>query len=91
MYDTFHEPFRRVSSRPAVVASETPTKENNKDKNVEPPSAESEARKEPTLNVKSALTAAFAKYAERVRKPDEKSSSPEKGEGSSSVTMAPKV
>ncbi|ONK73660.1 uncharacterized protein A4U43_C04F33940 [Asparagus officinalis] len=90
LYDTFHEPFRRVSSRPAVVASETPTKEDNKDKNVEPPSDESEVRKEHTLNVKSALSAAFAKYAERVRKPDEKSSSPEKVEGSSSVTAAPK-
>ena len=95
LYDTFHEPFRRVSSRPAVAMPEAPTKDSNIE---EPPSVDGitvvegnnpdalGAKKDPALNVKSALSAAFAKYADRVRKPEENSSPLEKGEGSSRMS-----
>lgn len=91
MYDTFHEPFKRVSSRPTGGAPETPTKDNDKENIiVEPPPVDGstvvegskleaiEAEKELNLNVKSALSAAFAKYADRFQKPEGKSSLPEK-------------
>ncbi|GKV08958.1 hypothetical protein SLEP1_g20527 [Rubroshorea leprosula] len=71
LYDTFHEPFKRiVSSQPAVP-------ETSVQKNAEPSSAGEVAevekdgedinkrrKTEPELNVKSALKAAFAKYAQ---------------------------
>lgn len=69
LYDTFHEPFKRVlTSQPAAP-------ETSVQRNAEPSSA-SEAteaedkeeinkrqKTEPTINIKSALSAAFAKYA----------------------------
>lgn len=82
MFDTFHEPFKRVeSSRQAVPetsaqnkpASPDPLMRNNaesssliKDKDVEDVSKR--RKKEPELTVKSALSAAFAKYSDRVGK-----------------------
>lgn len=92
LYDTFHEPFRRVPSRPAVVP-ETPTKDDNIE---EPPSVDggtvatgnntdaSQVKKDAAPNVKSALSAALAKYADRIHKPEAKSSL-EKGEDSRST------
>ncbi|KAM7273495.1 hypothetical protein ACFE04_028159 [Oxalis oulophora] len=73
LYDTFHEPFKRVvPSRPTVPETAVPN-------DVEPGSAdevkdidnddntESE-KKEPEVTVKSALSAALAKYAEKFDK-----------------------
>ncbi|XP_057427829.1 DNA excision repair protein ERCC-1 isoform X2 [Lotus japonicus] len=82
LFDTFHEPFKRVeSSRQAVPetsaqnkpASPDPLMRNNaesssliKDKDVEDVSKR--RKEEPELTVKSALSAAFAKYSDRVGK-----------------------
>ncbi|OVA20651.1 DNA repair protein rad10 [Macleaya cordata] len=93
LYDTFHEPFRRdVSSQHATVS------EALVESNVEPSSldgvreveevtgaATKQKKREPNVTVKSALTAAFAKYADKVRKkpPAEKA-----GEANSSSTEA---
>ncbi|XP_010919326.1 DNA excision repair protein ERCC-1 [Elaeis guineensis] len=89
LYDTFHEPFKRVSSRPTIAVPETPIKARDSEESI-PPEVEgknsdsSKAEKESNLDVRSALTAAFDKYAERVRKQDRKSKLFEPGEGSSS-------
>jgi DNA excision repair protein ERCC-1 len=75
LYDTFHEPFKRVvSSRPAV--SETPVQDNAEPRSVSVEKEEDNAtenankgkNKEPELTVKSALSAAFARYADKVGK-----------------------
>ncbi|KAF8408177.1 hypothetical protein HHK36_007319 [Tetracentron sinense] len=88
LYDTFHEPFKHVvSKRPAVHEALV-------QKNAEPCSVdgmmvvEKEAedvskqkKKGPTLTVKSALTAAFANYSDKVHKRNDKSLA-EKGDKS---------
>ncbi|KAG1354549.1 DNA excision repair protein ERCC-1 [Cocos nucifera] len=98
LYDTFHEPFKRVSSRPTISVPETPIKARNSEESIPPDIAvevegknsdSSKAEKESSLDVRSALTAVFDKYAERVRKQDRKSKLFEPGEGSSS-RLAPK-
>jgi DNA excision repair protein ERCC-1 len=75
LYDTFHEPFKRVvSSRPAV--SETPGQDNaepcsvseEKEEDTSTEDANKRKKKEPELTVKSALSAAFAKYADKAGK-----------------------
>ncbi|TYK02347.1 DNA excision repair protein ERCC-1 [Cucumis melo var. makuwa] len=76
LYDTFHEPFKRiVSTHPAVP--ETPTQNStkprsiNEEQDVDGKRIEedgSQHKKEPKLNVKSALSAAFAKYADKIAK-----------------------
>lgn len=75
LYDTFHEPFKRVvSSRPAV--SETPVQDNAEPCSVSEEKEEDNAtensnkrkKKEPEVTVKSALSAAFAKYADKAGK-----------------------
>lgn len=75
LYDTFHEPFKRVvSTHPAVP--ETPTQNNTEprsmgeEQDVDGKRTEdaSKHKKEPNLNVKSALSAAFAKYADKIGK-----------------------
>ncbi|XP_008803935.2 DNA excision repair protein ERCC-1 [Phoenix dactylifera] len=99
LYDTFHEPFKRVSSRPTIAVPETPIKDKNSEESIPTDIAvevegknsdSSKAEKESSLDVRSALTAAFDKYAERVRKRDRKSELFEPGEGSSSGSVAPK-
>ncbi|KAK1306753.1 DNA excision repair protein ERCC-1 [Acorus calamus] len=87
LHDTFHEPFKRVvSSRPAV-ASEPPPGEHaehdlTEDNMIGVEKAEAaKHEKEPSLTVKSALTAAFAKYSDKVHKKDEKNTHPKKSEG----------
>jgi DNA excision repair protein ERCC-1 len=74
LYDTFHEPFKRVvSSRPV---SETPVQDNAEPRSVSVEKEEDNAtenankgkNKEPELTVKSALSAAFARYADKVGK-----------------------
>ncbi|XP_022968744.1 DNA excision repair protein ERCC-1 isoform X2 [Cucurbita maxima] len=75
LYDTFHEPFKRVvSTHPAVL--ETPTQNNTEprlvgeEQDVDGKSTEdaSQHKKEPELNIKSALSAAFAKYSAKIGK-----------------------
>lgn len=67
LHDTFHEPFKRVvSSRPAV--SETPVQDNAEPSSVSEEKEEEHKKKEPELTVKSALSAAFARYADKVGK-----------------------
>ncbi|KAL5225780.1 hypothetical protein ABZP36_012419 [Zizania latifolia] len=74
LHDTFHEPFKRVSSRPNVVVPDTPDRENVSGRpssindgaqdTAEKPDA---SKKKKDSNVRSALTAAFAKYSEKIR------------------------
>lgn len=73
LYDTFHEPFKRVVPlRPA--AQEAPSQNNTESSSsARPPVSEEEItksnkrkKKEPELTVKSALSAAFAKYSKKL-------------------------
>ncbi|KAJ4774487.1 DNA excision repair protein ERCC-1 [Rhynchospora pubera] len=75
LYDTFHEPFKRVPARPNIIIPDTPDRDANKG---QPSSAtdgadsgkdlqSSESRKDSSVSVRSALSAAFAKYNERVQ------------------------
>lgn len=80
LYDTFHEPFKRVSSRPSVDVSEAHVREKDTEEVLPGKSNElvaegekldaSNDSKVSSPNVRSALTAAFAKYADKVQKPD---------------------
>ncbi|XP_021817469.1 DNA excision repair protein ERCC-1 isoform X2 [Prunus avium] len=91
LYDTFHEPFKRVvASCPAVP--ETSALSNaelgsvDEDKEVEETEDESKRRKkEPELTVKSALSVAFSKYADKVKKNNSKTQREEKGETSAAM------
>ncbi|EXB56542.1 DNA excision repair protein ERCC-1 [Morus notabilis] len=94
LYDSFHEPFKRVvPSYPAVP--ETSTQNNaevgsaNEDKEAkEEKDREKESKrrkKEPQLTVKSALSAAFSKYADKVRKKNNKSQGEGRGETSAAT------
>ncbi|KAJ7973384.1 DNA excision repair protein ERCC-1 [Quillaja saponaria] len=85
LHDTFHEPFKRVdSSHPAILETSVPNSaepssvSEAKDaldvsKNTEDVSKR--RKKEPDLTVKSALSAAFAKYANKVGKKSSASAS----------------
>lgn len=75
MYDTFHEPFKRVvSNGPAVPESSAPNNaepcqgSENKEEEKEKEDESKHKKKEPESTVKSALSAAFAKYADKVGK-----------------------
>lgn len=72
LYDTFHEPFKRAVPNHGPVA-ENPinthageSEDNGKEKEIQ--DASKKRKKEPEINVKSALKAAFAKYGELGRK-----------------------
>ncbi|KAL0923669.1 hypothetical protein M5K25_007735 [Dendrobium thyrsiflorum] len=73
LYDTFHEPFRRVSNRPATVTiaeafnkGKEPLKDDGEKTEIDEGKSEaSKAEKVSSINVRSPLDAAFAKYAER--------------------------
>ncbi|XVF31298.1 hypothetical protein REPUB_Repub16aG0133900 [Reevesia pubescens] len=93
LYDTFHEPFKRV------VSSNPPVPETQVCKDAEPCSASAvietdkdtrdtgkRRKKEPEANVKSALTAAFAKYAGKISKKNNKSEG-NKGGGISAAAV----
>ncbi|KAJ3682144.1 hypothetical protein LUZ60_014717 [Juncus effusus] len=71
LYDTFHEPFKRVLSRPNIVIPDTPDREKNKNEGeLKSSSKENEtesSKSKKDLSVKSALSAAFEKYNERVQ------------------------
>ncbi|KAL2325474.1 hypothetical protein Fmac_024532 [Flemingia macrophylla] len=96
LFDTFHEPFKRVESswqaipetsgqnKPASPVSsvrnnaESSSLVEDKQENVEDVSKR--RRIEPEVTVKSALSAAFAKYSDRVGKKKSTSQVEEKGE-----------
>ncbi|ESR46505.1 hypothetical protein CICLE_v10003373mg, partial [Citrus x clementina] len=80
LYDTFHKPFKRV------VSSHPPIPKTPFLKDVEPSSVNEVTEKEPELTVKSALSTAFAKYADKMGK--KKNSSSQVGETSASNTGA---
>ncbi|XP_052297258.1 DNA excision repair protein ERCC-1-like [Citrus sinensis] len=93
LYDTFHEPFKRVvSSHPPIP--ETPSQKDverssvNEVTDVEKDTEDINKRrkKEPELTVKSALSTAFAKYADKIGK--KKNSSSQVGETSVSDSGA---
>lgn len=97
LYDTFHEPFRRVSSRPASVVPETPVEDRNAEEASTSTHDTDELAGQPTNpcgsqkesnppNIRSALNAAFAKYAEKVRKQDTKDTLPEQGKSGNGKT-----
>ncbi|KAK2984079.1 hypothetical protein RJ640_028543 [Escallonia rubra] len=68
LYDTFHEPFKRVSSNrtsgPEAVQPITVGERKEDENKVE--DASKRKKEDPETTVKSALSAAFAKYKERV-------------------------
>ncbi|KAK1421530.1 hypothetical protein QVD17_23942 [Tagetes erecta] len=69
LYDTFHEPFKRlVPKYPSTVETSAPSFTPSEAKEDEKETARSSKRdkKESNLTVKSALSAAFAKYKEKV-------------------------
>ncbi|KAK3033168.1 hypothetical protein RJ639_036352, partial [Escallonia herrerae] len=68
LYDTFHEPFKRVTSNrtsgPEAVQPITVGERKEDENRVE--DASKRKKEDPGTTVKSALSAAFAKYKERV-------------------------
>ena len=92
LYDTFHEPFKRVVSNNPPVP-ETPVCKDAEpcltsefveaDKDTE--NASKRRKKEPEMNVKSALTAAFAKYAGKISKKNNKLEGNKGGETSAAA------
>lgn len=96
MFDTFHEPFKRVDSgRQAIpdtsvqyepaspgssIRNDTESSSLIEDKQGDVNDVSKRRKKEPEVTVKSALSAAFAKYSDRVGKRKETSQVEEKGE-----------
>ncbi|ESW16745.1 hypothetical protein PHAVU_007G181700 [Phaseolus vulgaris] len=96
LFDTFHEPFKRVdSSRQATLDTSVQNKpaspgssiRNNtesssliEDKQENVDDVSKRKKKEPEVTVKSALSAAFTKYSDRVGKRKRTSQVEEKGE-----------
>ncbi|XP_010485952.1 PREDICTED: DNA excision repair protein ERCC-1 isoform X1 [Camelina sativa] len=78
LYDTFHEPFKRATpSYPTVIEPTIPEAPLQKDVNSEEPVEEDEdfvedsrkrKKKEPEKTVKTALSAVFARYSDRLSK-----------------------
>ncbi|XP_030505820.2 DNA excision repair protein ERCC-1 [Cannabis sativa] len=94
LHDTFHEPFKRaVVSVPTVPETSTqnnvkPSSVNEDKEKAEQVDAENDgkrSKKEPDLTIKSALSAAFAKYADKVVRNNTKSPCKRKGETSSAT------
>ncbi|KAF8722339.1 hypothetical protein HU200_022630 [Digitaria exilis] len=90
LHDTFHEPFKRVSVRRNFVVPDTPDREkasgqpssmNDSSENTAEKSEASKNKK--GSDVRSALTAAFAKYSEKIRSQSSEAAN-EAGEGASS-------
>ncbi|KAF7809689.1 DNA excision repair protein ERCC-1 [Senna tora] len=98
LFDTFHEPFKRVESSwqaiPETSGQNKPaTSEASAQSNAEPSSLNEDEhkdaddvskrrKKESELTVKSALSAAFVKYADRVGRKNSTSEGEEKGKSS---------
>ncbi|OEL36807.1 DNA excision repair protein ERCC-1 [Dichanthelium oligosanthes] len=93
LYDTFHEPFKRVSARPNLVVPDTPDREkasgqpsstnDSSENTVEKPEA---SKNKKGSDVRSALTAAFAKYSEKICN-QSRDAANEAGEGAGSSNM----
>lgn len=80
LYDTFHEPFKRIaSSQPNIPqatlqkAAEPHSLSEVMEVDKETEDASKRRKKEPELTVKSALSTAFAKYADKIGKKDNSS------------------
>ncbi|XP_030467061.1 DNA excision repair protein ERCC-1 isoform X2 [Syzygium oleosum] len=90
LYDTFHEPFKRVVPNIAAAAPEAPAQKNaepgsiSEDQEIVDDFAQTSKRqrKEPELTVKSALSTAFAKYADKIGKRNSKTQDGRGGEPS---------
>ncbi|GAY49165.1 hypothetical protein CUMW_117190 [Citrus unshiu] len=91
LYDTFHEPFKRVVSHHPPIP-ETPSLKDvepssvNEVTKVKKDTEERKQNKEPELAVKSALSAAFSIYADKMG--EKKNSSSQVGENSASKSGA---
>ncbi|KAJ1294817.1 hypothetical protein BS78_01G175200 [Paspalum vaginatum] len=93
LHDTFHEPFKRVSAHPNLVVPDTPDREKAKgqpsstDDSLQDAAEKADvSTKKKGSDVRSALTAAFAKYPEKVRSQGRDAAN-EASEASSSSTM----
>ncbi|KAI4367862.1 hypothetical protein MLD38_016485 [Melastoma candidum] len=90
LYDTFHEPFRRtvpnipLAPEAAVLKDNEPYSSNQVDEVANKAEEAGKQKKEPDLTVRSALSAAFAKYAVKVGKNKRKAGEVDGGESSSS-------
>lgn len=96
LFDTFHEPFKRVeSSRQAIpetsvqnkaASPDTSIRNNaepsslNEDKQKDVEDVSKRRKKEPDFSVKSALSVAFARYSDKVGKKNNTSQVEEKRE-----------
>ncbi|XP_049396659.1 DNA excision repair protein ERCC-1 [Solanum stenotomum] len=85
LYDAFHEPFKReVPKRQCIpetsVANEShPGSSNTKEDEKEIVDTSNSEKKEPEVTVKSALSAAFAKYSHKITRKKNKSQEEEEG------------
>ncbi|KAL7259474.1 hypothetical protein ACSBR1_005383 [Camellia fascicularis] len=91
LYDTFHEPFKRV------VPKHLPIPEISTQNNAEPfrvsevkedekeEDANKRKKKEPEITIKSALSAALSKYSDKIGKKNNNSQQEKIGESSSAV------
>lgn len=86
LYDTFHEPFKRVTPRPNLVVPDTPDREKASGGTPDAAEKPGASKNKKGSDVKSALTAAFAKYSEKIRNQG-RDAAHEAGEGTSSSTM----
>uniref|UniRef100_A0A2P2L6D5 Uncharacterized protein MANES_09G164300 n=1 Tax=Rhizophora mucronata TaxID=61149 RepID=A0A2P2L6D5_RHIMU len=92
LHDTFHEPFRRVISSQPVIPETTFQKGSDAPSVNEIVELEREredvskcGNREPEMTVKSALSMAFAKYADKFGKKNGKSLEEKMGETSDAV------
>ncbi|KAF5740594.1 DNA excision repair protein ERCC-1 [Tripterygium wilfordii] len=78
LYDTFHEPFKRVVSTHPVVPEipvqkdAEPGSANEASEGVNSEETSKRKKKEPEVNIKSALHAAFSKYSDKIGKKNNK-------------------
>ncbi|KAK1695422.1 hypothetical protein QYE76_012119 [Lolium multiflorum] len=86
LYDTFHEPFKRVTPRPNLVVPDTPDREKASGGTPDAAEKPGASKNKKGSDVKSALTAAFAKYSEKIRSQG-RDAAHEAGAGTSSSTM----
>lgn len=95
LYDTFHEPFKRVVPNcPSIpethvhVNAEPSSVSENKEDDKEVGEANKKRKKESELTVKSALSVAFAKYSDRIGRKNNKSQENEVEKESGATTEA---
>lgn len=91
LYDTFHEPFKRVVPKHLSIPETSthnnfepcPASEENEGEKEE--DAKKRTKKEPETTIKSALSAAFAKYSDKIGKKNNNSVQEKIEESSSAV------